>query len=99
MAGRPVQVEIMGQTFSVTSEDGEEHVRRVAGYVDGKMREVTAGGKVASSFTAAVLAALNIASEYQKLRDESSEVEETLDRLAARLDARVSGRSRGGKGV
>ena len=41
-----VQVEIMGQTFSVTSEDGEDHVRRVAGYVDGKMREVTAGGRV-----------------------------------------------------
>lgn len=82
---QPVQVEIMGQTFSVTSEDGEDHVRRVAGYVDGKMKEITAGGRVASSYAAAVLAALNIASEYQKLRERSQEVEATIDRLAARL--------------
>ena len=82
---RPVEVEIMGQTFSVTSDDGEDHIRRVAGYVDGKMREVSAGGRVASSYAAAVLAALNIASEYQKLREESDEVEKTIDRLAARL--------------
>jgi cell division protein ZapA len=87
-----VQVEIMGQTFSVTSEDGEEHVRRVAGYVDGKMREVTAGGRVASSYAAAVLAALNIASEYQKLREQSLEVEATIDRLAARFATKPRGR-------
>jgi cell division protein ZapA len=89
---QPVQVEIMGQTFSVTSEDGEEHVRRVAGYVDRKMKEVTAGGRVASSYAAAVLAALNIASEYQKLREESLEVEATIDRLAARLGSKPRGR-------
>ena len=82
---RPVEVEIMGQLFSVTSDDGEEHIRRVAGYVDGKMREVTANGRVASSYAAAVLAALNIASEYQKLRAEKQEIEATIDRLAARL--------------
>lgn len=82
---RPVEVEIMGQVFSVTSDDGEEHIRRVAGYVDSKMREVSANGRVASSYAAAVLAALNIASEYQKLREESHEIEKTIDRLTARL--------------
>ena len=46
---QPVEVVIMGQIFSVTSEDGEEHVRQVATYVDGKMREIAAGGRVVSS--------------------------------------------------
>jgi cell division protein ZapA len=86
----PVQVEILGQVFSVTSEDGEEHLRRVAGYVDEKMRDVMAGGKVASSFTAAVMTALNIASEYQKLQQDLMEVERVINRLAARLDSRES---------
>ena len=86
MAG-PVEVEIMGQVFSVTSEDGEEHVRRVATYVDGKMREIAAGGKVVSSFTAAVLAALNIASECHKLQQSQAEIEQAIDRLTARLAA------------
>jgi cell division protein ZapA len=87
---QPVEVVIMGQVFSVTSEDGEEHVRRVARYVDGKMREIAAGGKVASSFTMAVLAALNIASECQKLQQNAAEIEAAIDRLTKRLDA-VSG--------
>jgi cell division protein ZapA len=86
----PVEVVIMGQVFSVTSEDGEEHIRRVASYVDGKMREMAAGGKVVSSFTAAVLAALNIASECQKLRQNLAETEAAIDRLTERLGV-VSG--------
>ena len=84
---RPVEVEIMGQVFSVTSDDGEDHIRRVAGFVDDKMREMSANGRVASSYAAAVLAALNIASEYQKLREEKQEIEARIDRLAARLDS------------
>ena len=78
----------MGQIFSVTSDDGEEHVRRVAIYVDGKMREAAAGGKIAA-FTAAVMAALNIASECQKLREDYEEIEKGIDRLTTRLTAEV----------
>lgn len=80
-----VKVTIMGQVFSVSSEDGEEHLRRVASFVDDKMRQIADGGRVASSYTAAVLTALNIASEYQKLRDEQVEIEATIERLTARL--------------
>jgi cell division protein ZapA len=80
-----VQVTIMGQVFTVSSDDGEEHLRRVASLVDGKMRELSEGRRIASSYTAAVLTALNIASEYQKLRDEQVEIEATIKRLANRL--------------
>jgi len=93
----PVEVVILGQVFSVTSEDGEEHVRRVASYVDGKMREIAAGGKVVSSFTTAVLAALNIASECQKLRQNFTEIETTIDRLTERLNAVTDGTTAGAK--
>jgi cell division protein ZapA len=80
-----VRVEILGQVLSVTSEDGEEHIRRVAGYVDERMRETLAGGRVVSSFTAAIMTALNIASEYHKLQRDLAETEEALNRLADRL--------------
>lgn len=85
--GKPVEVVVMGQVFSVTSEDGEEHIRRVASYVDGKMREVASGGKVVSSFTAAVLAALNIASECHKLQQNLNDTDAAIDRLTERLEA------------
>ena len=84
---QPIEVVIMGQTYSVASDDGEEHVRWVANYVDGKMREIAAGGKVVSSYTAAVLTALNIASECQKLRQNAAEIDVVIDRLTARLAA------------
>jgi cell division protein ZapA len=93
----PVEVVILGQVFSVTSEDGEEHVRRVASFVDGKMREIAAGGKVVSSFTTAVLAALNIASECQKLRQNFTEIETTIDRLTERLNAVADATTAGAK--
>ena len=85
--GQPVEVVIMGQVFSVTSEDGEEHIRRVASYVDGKMRELAAGGKVVSSYTTAVLAALNIASECHKLRQNFADIDAAIGRLTERLEA------------
>ncbi len=75
----------MGQTFSVTSDDGEEHVREVAAYVDRTMRDIASHGKVVSSFTAAVLAALNIASEWHKLRQNVAAMDAAIERLADRL--------------
>ena len=87
----------MGQVFSVVSEDGEEHIRRVAGFVDGKMREIAAGGKVASSFTTAVLAALNIASECHKLQQKVAEIETAIDRLSERLETASGGDATGAK--
>lgn len=82
--GKPVEVEIVGQLFSVTSDDGEEHVREVAERVDQTIREIAAA-KPMSSYTAAVLAALNIASECQKLRRSHDEIETYINRLASRL--------------
>ena len=93
----PIEVVIMGQVFSVTSDDGEEHIRRVARYVDGKMREIAAGGKVPSSFAAAVLAALNIASECHKLHQTVADIEVAIDSLTARLDAAIAQAAAGAK--
>jgi cell division protein ZapA len=93
----PVEVVIMGQVFSVASEDGEEHIRRVASYVDGKMREISSGGKVVSTFTAAVLAALNIASECHKLQQKVAEIDAAIDRLTERLNTESAGVAAGAK--
>ncbi len=78
--GSPVEVDIMGQKFSVTSDDGAEHLREVAGFVDLKMREIGSEKNV-SPFARAVLAALNIASECHKLRSTQEEVDRVVGRL------------------
>jgi cell division protein ZapA len=87
----PVEVVVLGQPFTVSSDDGADHIRRVAADVDRQMRELAATGRIASSFTVAVVTALNIASEYQKLRAEHARMQEVIDRLTARLSAAIGG--------
>jgi len=82
---RAVDVKIMGQTFTVASDEGEEHVRAVAALVDSKMRELSTGPRVVATANVAILAALNIASEYQKLKEEQEVVRNAIDRLSSRV--------------
>jgi cell division protein ZapA len=80
---KAIEVEILGQVFTVTSDDGEEHVRSVAVEVERRMREL--GGRGQPAFATAVIVAMNIASDYQKLQDKHRSVEENISRLAARV--------------
>ena len=86
-----VDVVILGQQLTVTSDDAPEHVREVARYLDETMRNVAAGGRAVATLDVALLAALNIASEYQKLRTEHKELTEMIDRLSRRLLAELPG--------
>ncbi|GIW40497.1 MAG: hypothetical protein KatS3mg076_1074 [Candidatus Binatia bacterium] len=82
---RSVDVKILGQTFTVATDEEEEHIRKVAQLVDARLREASSGGAV-STFRAAILAALNIASDYEKLRLRHAELERALEAIAARLE-------------
>jgi cell division protein ZapA len=86
----PVEVEIYGQKFSVTSDDSEKHVRQIAAHVDEKMRQIGSRDSSVPMYTRAVLAALNIASEWQKLRESQDEVERVVGRLTDLLGAETA---------
>jgi cell division protein ZapA len=82
---KPVEVEIMGQNVTVRSEEEESYVRRVAGYVDEKMQEVVKNTRPIAKFNVAVMAALNIADEYHRLKDRYDTMINRLDLLSKRL--------------
>ncbi len=82
---KPVEVEIMGQNVTVRSEEEESYVRRVAGYVDEKMQEVVKTTRPIAKFNVAVMAALNIADEYHRLKDRYDTMINRLDLLSKRL--------------
>jgi len=86
---RPLDVEIMGQRLTVTSDDGDEHVHRMAAYVDQQMRQLAGRLNAASVMQVALLTALNIASEYWKLHQEQEELQRTIKRLSQRVLARL----------
>lgn len=84
------EVEIFGQTYSLRADADAEHVKRVAVLLDQRMREVASSGRTVSTVQIAVLAALDIASEFLQIRDESRslarEIETRSDSMARRID-------------
>lgn len=63
----PIKVEIYDQVYNLRGVDAE-YITRLAEFVDSKMRSVAEQTSTVDSLRVAVLAALNIADEYQILK-------------------------------
>ena len=79
----------MGQRLIVASDDGEEHVRQVAGYVDQQMRQLADIRPPTATLHLALVTALNIASEYRKLQHQQEQLSQTINRMAQRVLSRL----------
>jgi len=83
---RVVTVEIQGQRYPVRSDLDAAYVADLASYVDNKMRLATRESTVADSMRIAVIAALNIADELFRARDEAQGGQSALLDRAAELE-------------
>ncbi|MCB9677854.1 MAG: cell division protein ZapA [Alphaproteobacteria bacterium] len=63
-----VQIQIRGRKYTVRSDEDDEDLVAIAQYVDSKMAEIAGRGSSADEYTVAMLAALNIASEFDRFR-------------------------------
>jgi len=71
-----VKVEIYNQTYNIRSNDGDtEYIERLAAFVDTRMREIAAGSLTVDSLKVAILAALHIADELHKLRENRDQLD------------------------
>ena len=67
---KTTQVTIFGRKFhTLKGRGGSEEMEKIAALVDRKMREISAGTSTVDSLKVAILAALNIADEYQRYRE------------------------------
>lgn len=84
-----VRVEIYDQSYNLRGSDSE-YIKRLAEYVDLKMRAVAEQTRTVDSLRLAVLAALNIADEYHMLKRKyetaSSDVSNRASNLSGMLD-------------
>ena len=87
---KAVEVKILGQKVTLRSDDEEQHIRRVAEYVDEKMHEVSRSTGPRGKYSVAMLVALNIADEYHRLKDSHEVVASRVDRLIERLETALS---------
>lgn len=87
-------VTIYGQEYTVRSDGDAEYVRRIAAYVDTRMREVAQHSNQVTSLRVAILAALNITDELFRARETGSHEAQALcaraQALASRLDSIVA---------
>ncbi|MCT4634018.1 MAG: cell division protein ZapA [Firmicutes bacterium] len=64
-----VVVKILGQEYTLVSEDDREYMQKIANYVDDRMEDISKGNKKFSTAMTAVLTALNIADDFMRLND------------------------------
>lgn len=86
-----VRITIRGRTYTVRSDEDDVDLQEVAHYVDAKMTEV--GSRTSAGFdeyTVAMLACLNIASEFERYRRRIDERLVDLDRDLAAAEVVLS---------
>ncbi|MEG0295441.1 MAG: cell division protein ZapA [Clostridium sp.] len=81
---KTVSVKINGVEYNLKGKENEEYLLDIAGYVDGKVREIGAKNKVLSSSSVAVLAAVNITDELFKCDQEVEELNKKKNSLEER---------------
>ena len=82
---RLIEVEIFGQTFTVNSEDDEKYVRKLASFVDQRMRQITGSAKVTVPLRVAIMADLSIADELFKISRQETDLRQETERISSSL--------------
>jgi cell division protein ZapA len=80
-----VKVTIVGEEYTIRSDEPAEHTRAVAKYVDETIRGVMNAGATVESHKAAILAALQITDELFKSRDGREELGERMRGISSYL--------------
>ena len=76
---RSVEVRILGQSYSIKTEENEEYIRSLALYVDEKLKEIYSVAPNVSQNKATVMAAFGIADELFKLRMEQQDFDRMIE--------------------
>jgi cell division protein ZapA len=87
---KALDVEILGQKLTISSDADETYMRKVAGYVDEKMQELADSSKQLARSSIPMLAALNIADEYHRLKDAHEAILSRLNQLSKKLSTSLT---------
>jgi cell division protein ZapA len=77
-----IRVEIYDQQYNLRGDLDEDYIQQLAKLLDGKMRSIAARTHTVDSLRVAILAAMNIADEYQQLKTK-------YDNIAHQVDEKV----------
>jgi cell division protein ZapA len=92
---KTIEVTLLGRSYRVACSDAErEALLQAVAYLEGKMNEIKASGKVAGTERIAVMAALNVAHELLSMRlgegFDMGEAKRRISSIEARLEAALA---------
>lgn len=77
-----IEVDILGQKYTIKGDAPEEYIKKLAAFVDLKLKEVHNSAPNIAPRKAAILAALNIADELHRLREEHEKATQEIEKKA-----------------
>jgi len=85
-----IEVDILGQKYTIKGDASEEYIKKLAAFVDLKLKEIHNSAPNIAPLKAAILASLNIADELYKIRDAhekaTRDIEEKANVLSGLFD-------------
>ena len=79
------EVYILGQKYSIRGDAPEEYIRELAAYVDKKLKDVYSAVPNITPVKESILAALDIADELHKLKNQQDEMTRHIEEKALTL--------------
>lgn len=84
--GETVKIEVFGQEYSIKSDNGDEdHVKRIAQYVNEKIKDILSNTEVTIRLDVAILAALDVAHDYFLLKEDHDKLIEAIESRSKKL--------------
>ena len=86
---QPVKVRILDHNYLIKSDEDEQHVQRVAAFVDESLKKVRDSSQGLSDTKMAILAAFHIAGEYFQSMKDNHDLKDEIQRRAGALNAQI----------
>jgi cell division protein ZapA (FtsZ GTPase activity inhibitor) len=98
MAGNSLEVSMLGTSFTVTCEEGSQHLKQVVDFLQGKVREAQSRFRSYDPVKISLLVSLNLADELLRHRNapgatqgqEGLEIERITEQLIDKIDRSLS---------
>ena len=85
-----IKVTIFGKSYTLATDDSERDVLNAVEFVDKKMKDLATAIGVNDGYSAAVMLALELASELNKSKASAELVQQKVSRLSSLVDSELS---------
>lgn len=82
---KSVSVRILDQNFNITTDASPERVDKIAGFLNGNLKEAMKKSKTGSPYHAAILVALNVTEKYFDCLEKRSELKSRVSEKSKKI--------------